>query len=147
MLRKEACSGSIDDLAHIPTQFCLADPLTKATITPEMLIKAVNTGKLPPADGNPMFRNMLEHKAFESEENMSKALSLLAVNRRDHWELQGSVLIRHHVRPRRCRFNPSLAVDLPVKCNQLLPTRTTRSRDMFGNTHQRSDPPYPPIKK
>ena len=25
MLRKEACSGSIHDLAHIPTQNCLAD--------------------------------------------------------------------------------------------------------------------------
>ena len=31
MLRLEACSGSIHDLAHIPTQNCLADCLTKAS--------------------------------------------------------------------------------------------------------------------
>ena len=31
MLRKEACSGNIHDLAHIPTQNCLADCLTKAS--------------------------------------------------------------------------------------------------------------------
>ena len=31
MLRKEACSGSIHDLAHSPTQNCLADCLTKAS--------------------------------------------------------------------------------------------------------------------
>ena len=31
MLRKEACSGSIHDLAHILTQNCLADSLTKAS--------------------------------------------------------------------------------------------------------------------
>ena len=30
-LRKEACSGSIHDLAHIPTQNCLSDCLTKAS--------------------------------------------------------------------------------------------------------------------
>ena len=29
MLRKEACSGSIADLSHIRTQWCLADCLTK----------------------------------------------------------------------------------------------------------------------
>ena len=31
MLRKEACLGSIHDLAHVPTQNCLADCLTKAS--------------------------------------------------------------------------------------------------------------------
>ena len=31
MLRKEAFSGSIHDLAHIPSQNCLADCLTKAS--------------------------------------------------------------------------------------------------------------------
>ena len=31
MLRKEACSGSIHDLAHIPTKNCLSDCLTKAS--------------------------------------------------------------------------------------------------------------------
>ena len=31
MLRKEACSGSIRDLAHIPTQHCLSDCLTNSS--------------------------------------------------------------------------------------------------------------------
>ena len=31
MLRKEACPGSVHDLAHIPTRNCLADCLTKAS--------------------------------------------------------------------------------------------------------------------
>ena len=31
MLRKEACSGSIQDLGHTPTQNCLEDCLTKAS--------------------------------------------------------------------------------------------------------------------
>ena len=45
MLRKEACSGSIQDLAHIPTQNCLADCLTKATAKADNLITAVQTKK------------------------------------------------------------------------------------------------------
>ena len=31
IFRQEACSGSIHDLAHIPTPNCLADCLTKAS--------------------------------------------------------------------------------------------------------------------
>ena len=46
MLRKEACSGSIHDLAHIPTQNCLADSLSKAPAKADNLITAVQTGKL-----------------------------------------------------------------------------------------------------
>ena len=46
MLRKEACSGSIHDLAHIPTQNCLADCLTKASAKEDNLITAVKTGRL-----------------------------------------------------------------------------------------------------
>ena len=41
MLRKEACSGSIHDLAHIPTQNCLSDRLTKASAKADNLITAV----------------------------------------------------------------------------------------------------------
>ena len=41
MLRKEACSGSIHDLAHIPTQNCLSDRLTKASTKADQLITAV----------------------------------------------------------------------------------------------------------
>ena len=43
MLRK-ACSGSIHHLAHIPTQNCLADCLTKASATVDHLIAAVKIG-------------------------------------------------------------------------------------------------------
>ena len=43
MLRKEAFSGSIHDLAHISTQNCLADCLTKAAKA-DNLITAVNLG-------------------------------------------------------------------------------------------------------
>ena len=43
MLRKEACSGSIHDLAHISTQNNLADCLTKSSAKAENLIIAVKT--------------------------------------------------------------------------------------------------------
>ena len=46
MLRKEACSGSTHDLAHIPTQNCLADCLTKASAKADNLITAVQARKL-----------------------------------------------------------------------------------------------------
>ena len=68
MLRKEANSGSIEDLAHIPTQFCLSECLTKGTINPDVLIKTIETGKIPLADAHPLFRDMVSHKAFESKE-------------------------------------------------------------------------------
>ena len=43
MLRKEACSGSIYDLAQISTQNCL---LTKSSAKADNLITAVKTGRL-----------------------------------------------------------------------------------------------------
>ena len=43
MLRKEACSGSIHDLAHIPTQNCLVDCLAKVSAKADNLITAVQT--------------------------------------------------------------------------------------------------------
>ena len=46
MLRKEACSGSIHDLAHSPTQNCMAECLTKASAKADNLIATVKTGKL-----------------------------------------------------------------------------------------------------
>ena len=46
MLRKEACLGNIHDLAHIPTQNCLADCLTEASATADNLITAVKTEKI-----------------------------------------------------------------------------------------------------
>ena len=64
MLRKEACSGSIDDLAHVRTQVCLSDCLTKSSAKPDALRKAVETGVLPDVDMHPPFRFLLDHKAF-----------------------------------------------------------------------------------
>ncbi len=67
MLRQEACSGSIHDLAHVRTQLCLADPLTKSTTKPDNLILAVQTGKLCEIDMHPPFRLLVRHKAFYHE--------------------------------------------------------------------------------
>ena len=46
MLRKEACSGSIHDLAHILTQNCFEDCLTKASAKADNLVTAVKTVRL-----------------------------------------------------------------------------------------------------
>ena len=56
MLRKEACSGSIDDLAHVRTEVCVGDVLTKASAKPEALRKAVETGILTDVYMHPSFR-------------------------------------------------------------------------------------------
>ena len=66
MLRKEACSGSIHDLAHISTQNCLADCLTKSSAKAVNSITAVKTVRLLEVDVHPNFRTLMEHKAFLS---------------------------------------------------------------------------------
>ena len=66
ILRKEACSGSIADLSHIRTQWCLADCLTKKSSNPQNLIDAVRrfrSGSLKEVASHPPFRSLLEHKA------------------------------------------------------------------------------------
>ena len=65
-LRTEACSGSIDDLAHVISVDCLADCLTKASAKADYLVRAVNTGYLPNVDKHPPFRKLMEnrHKAY-----------------------------------------------------------------------------------
>ena len=67
-LRHEACSGSIDDLAHVVSEDCLSDCLTKSSAKPDALIKAVNTGYLPNCDKHPPFRELMrgKHKAYAS---------------------------------------------------------------------------------
>ncbi|MDP7646981.1 MAG: hypothetical protein QGH82_02765, partial [Candidatus Woesearchaeota archaeon] len=126
MLRKEACSGAIEDLAHIPTRFCLSDPLTKSTINPSTLIEAVQTGKLPWVDVNPPFRSMIQHKAFESEEHFHKALLCLDARPwKDYWQLCNNTLIRHHVTPRRALFDPTISKDIPIDLARLQPERLT----------------------
>ena len=64
MLRKEACSRSIHDLAHIPTQNCSADCLTKSSAKANNLIKAVKTGRLFEVDVHLKFCSLMAHKAF-----------------------------------------------------------------------------------
>ena len=66
MLRTEACSGTIHDLAHISTHNCLADCLTKAPAKADNLLTAVRTGKLLEVDLHPNFGTLMEHKAFLS---------------------------------------------------------------------------------
>ena len=55
MMRKEACSGNLDDLAHAASQDCLSDCLTKHSAKPDNLIKAIDTGVLPSVDMHPNF--------------------------------------------------------------------------------------------
>ena len=64
MLRKESNSGSLDDLAHVSSKYCLADALTKHSAQPDELIKALETGNLPETDIHAPFRELLQHKAF-----------------------------------------------------------------------------------
>ena len=52
-LRQEACSGQMHDLAHVLTQYCLADPLTKKSVSPTLLISTVQTGILREVDTHP----------------------------------------------------------------------------------------------
>ena len=56
MLRKEACSGQIDDLAHIRTLLCLSDSLTKQSAMSDELRRAVISGALKEIDLHPPFR-------------------------------------------------------------------------------------------
>ena len=67
MLRREANSGRIDDLAHVVTSDCLSDCLTKHSAKPDALVKAVETGIIPNTDSHPPFRSLLEHKAYVTE--------------------------------------------------------------------------------
>ena len=66
-LRSEACSGSMDDLAHVVTEHQMADCLTKDKPSAmECLKNAVNTGRLPQVDTHPPFRILMQnkHKAY-----------------------------------------------------------------------------------
>ena len=66
MLRNETCSGSIHDLAHISTENCLADCLTKTSVKADSLITAVEAVRFLEVDVHPNFRTLMEHKAFLS---------------------------------------------------------------------------------
>ena len=66
MLTKEAWSGSVHDLAHIPTQICLADCLANASAKADNLITAINKRRLLDVDIHPNSRTLMEHKALLS---------------------------------------------------------------------------------
>jgi hypothetical protein len=67
MLREEACSGSIADLAHVVTVDCLADCLTKASANSQNLRTAVMTGTLKNIDCDLPFRELVKQKAYLTE--------------------------------------------------------------------------------
>ena len=46
MLKDESNTGHLDDLSHIASEYCLADPLTKSTAKPDQLVSSITTGKL-----------------------------------------------------------------------------------------------------
>ena len=52
------------DLAHVRSEYCLANCLTKSSAKADELIKSVMTGVLPNVDAHPPFRTMLQNKAF-----------------------------------------------------------------------------------
>ena len=64
MLRKESCSGEIDDLDHARTEDCLSDCLTKQNMKADALIKAVETGILNNFDTHPSLRELLKQRAY-----------------------------------------------------------------------------------
>ena len=80
MLRQEACSGQMHDLAHVLTQHCLADPLTKKSVSPTLLISTVQTGILREVDTHPLFRSTVQHKAFITEH-----IDMDVETTQDHW--------------------------------------------------------------
>ena len=80
MLRQEACSGQMHDLAHVLTQYCLADPLTKKSVSPTLLITTVQTGILREVDTHPLFRSTVQHKAFIIEH-----IDMDVEATQDHW--------------------------------------------------------------
>ena len=70
MMRHEACSGDIQDLAHVVTKNMLADCLTKSSAKPDALIQTISNGKLPNCDKHPPFRELIKnrHKAYLNSE-------------------------------------------------------------------------------
>ena len=104
MLRKGARSGNIHDFAHVRTELCLSDCLTKATTTPEALIKTVETGVLREIDIHPPFRTLLKHKDYavpwlqEHLSNIYSVCSFLAEPITDIMWLDGVGPVVHEAR-------------------------------------------------
>ena len=152
MLRKEACSGGIDDLSHVRSEDCLSDCLTKHSAKPDNLIKASETGVLPNVDSHPLFRTMLQHRAYLSqwahrnldipaEQSfllMQEIRSPCEPQARDYWKTSGDKLIRVHNQPRSCLFVPK-PHDCPVSLSCIGFTRITDIITSSGETSRLSD--------
>ena len=98
MLRKEASSGSILDFAHIPTQNCLADCLTKASAKANNLITAVKTGRLLDVDIHPDSRTPIKDMAFFTtwcRTFMCECIDPLDDTRDARWISLISITMRH----------------------------------------------------
>ena len=67
MLRHESNSGQLDDLSHIASEYCLADPLTTSSAKPDQLVKTIATAVMENVDVLPPFRSLVKHKAFLSQ--------------------------------------------------------------------------------
>ena len=105
-LRYESCSGSIDDLAHVVSEDCLADCLTKNSIKPDNLIKAIDTSVLPNVDKHPMFRTLFKgkHKAYQA----TPALAHFLIRNVRHCETVQTFLgvpVAHELHPLLCANN------------------------------------------
>ena len=91
-LRREACSGSIHDLAHVVSADCLADCLTKASAKPDALIEAVRTGTIVNVDKHQSFRELMrsKHKAYavENDDESTSLVAWLVHNIKDAREIQ-----------------------------------------------------------
>ena len=130
MLRKEACSGSIHDLAHIPThQTCLADCLAKASAQGENLIATVETRKLLDVDIHPHFGTLMEHKAFLS----TWSRSLVHTKEKDVFFLNNLKI--HLAQPsQEGPFQVVFVVTQPHKKGNLLNTRKSKGQDATKRT-------------
>ena len=61
---RQTNSGSIADLPHVRTQWCLADCLTKKCANPQNHFDAVRQGVLKEVDAHLPVSSLLEHKAY-----------------------------------------------------------------------------------
>jgi len=67
MMRHDACTGQIDDLAHVASADMMADTLTKSKCENfKHLKETILTGWIPNCDAQPLFRELIakHHKAF-----------------------------------------------------------------------------------
>ena len=145
MLRKETCSGGIDDLAHVRSEDCLSDCLTKHSARPDNLIKAVETAVLPNVDVHPSFRSLLKHKAYlgdwaherlhvPSEQSFLRLEELESGTRNvqsDAWVIHDDSIIRKHNAPRVGMFVPQ-SDTCPVNLEELTSDRETTVLDYYG---------------